>query len=360
MAQAGEGRGEAATGQGDDEATALELLREPSLDVREGEEPSAWEEYFEAQINTFFDEAIARVPGFVDRNLKSFRKVMGRNLSPRTGVADLFIGVRNVAATASKVVGGPDFSTSTYTHDRLTESFEREVVSPAELESLLRRLFTEFEDEQWVKLARSAAEEEESAAESEEEEELIAVRDRLVQLMEREIGHDPALAQAIRAGVKFGIPATLGYVLFGKASLWGGLGQEAAGKVYETRLDFYHRLLHKLGRFEIPGWVGAVGVAGSLLGTLAVGGLMEFAVNNVRDLKGVYIRQLNAARYNLLYGEDPGTPEGQGLMHVVRGLERQFERLAQVEPRELIEAAEELSEALIDEVAEGEEVEEGA
>ncbi len=139
------------------DAQALEQVFNPELDTREGEEPSLWEERFEAQINTFFDEAIARVPGFVDRHLRSFRRVMTRSVAPRTGVGDIAIGVRNLLAGVSRTVGGPDFSTTTFTHDVLTDAFEREVVSPAELESLLGRLFSEFEDDQWQRLARSQA-----------------------------------------------------------------------------------------------------------------------------------------------------------------------------------------------------------
>lgn len=318
------------------------------LDTSEGEEASLWEERFETQINTFFDEAIERVPGFVDRNLTSFRKVMGRSLGPRTGIADLFISARNVAAGVSKTVGGPDFSTSTYTDDKLTESFEREVVSSVELESLLNRLFSEFETEQWDLFLEAHARGDDGEP---DEEGVEQIRLRLVEMMEKEIAHDPLLAQAIRSGVRLGIPATLGYVLFGKATFIAGTG---AGKGYKRHLDFYRRSLIKLGGTEVPGWMGAVGIAGGVLGSLAIGGLMEYAVNNVRDIKGYYIRQINGARYVLLYGEDPDVPEGQGLLHVVRGLERQFKRLPKL-TSELLDRAEEQVEEMVE--LDGEEVE---
>ena len=306
----------------------------PVIDTRERDQASMWEERFETQINTFFDEAIERVPGFVDRNLTSFKKVMGRSIGPRTGVADLFISARNMAAGVSKSVGGPDFSTSTYTDDKLADAFEREVVSSAELESLLNRLFSEFEEEQWAKfLDEQDGESEELSGEGEGE---GGVRERLVEMMEKEIAHDPLLAQAIRSGVRLGLPATLGYVLFGKATFVAGTG---AGKGYKKHLDFYRRSLIKLGGTEVPGWMGAVGIAGGVLGSLAIGGLMEYAVNNVRDVKGYYIRQINGARYVLLYGEDPDVPEGQGLLHVVRGLEHQFGRLPKL-TSELLDKAE--------------------
>ncbi|MFU8803388.1 MAG: hypothetical protein ACNA8W_06240 [Bradymonadaceae bacterium] len=320
------------------------------VDTREGDVASIWEQRFETQINTFFDEAIARVPGFADRHLKSFRKIMARSLGPRTGLGDVFISARNMVAGVSKNVGGPDFSTSTFTDDQLTEAFEREVVSSTELESLLKRLFAEFEEEQWRNIARQIAEGE--AAEQKERLDIDEVRSRLVSLMEREIAHDPLLAQAIRSGVKIGLPATLGYVLFGKVTFWGNLGTEAAGEVYKRNLDFYRRSLVKLGRMEVPGWVGAVGLAGGLMGTLAVGGLMEYAVNSVRDIKGYYIRQINAARYVLLYGENPEVPEGQGILHVVRGLERQFERLPELTEEVLGQVAED-----VDAAQKGEQVE---
>ena len=294
-----------------------------AVDTRERDEASLWEERFETQINTFFDESIERVPGFVDRNLTSFRKVMGRSLGPRTGVADLFISARNVAAGISKNVGGPDFSTSTYTDDKLSEAFEREVVGSVELESLLNRLFSEFEEEQWERFLADQQPDEDGEG-SPEQDEVEAIRGRLVEMMEKEIAHDPLLAQAIRSGVRLGLPATLGYVLFGKATFVAGTG---SGTGYKKHLDFYRRSLIKLGGTEVPGWMGAVGIAGGVLGSLALGGLMEYAVNSVRDIKGYYIRQINSARYVLLYGEDPDVPEGQGLLHVVRGLERQFERL---------------------------------
>jgi hypothetical protein len=294
----------------------------PLVDTREGDRASLWEERFETQINTFFDEAIARVPGFVDRNLTSFRKVMGRSLGPRTGVADLFISARNLAAGVSRNLGGPNFATTTYTDDKLGEAFEREVVSSAELESLLKRLFSEFEEEQWTAFREHYAEGEEEAGSDDEDGDQL--RDHLVEMMEKEIAHDPLLAQAIRSGVRLGIPASLGYVLFGRATFVAGKG---ATEGYKKHLDFYRRSLIKLGGTEVPGWMGAVGIAGGVIGSLAIGGLMEFAVNNIRDIKGHYIRQINAARYVLLYGEDPDVPEGQGLLHVVRGLERQFERL---------------------------------
>ncbi|QDG53227.1 hypothetical protein FIV42_21495 [Persicimonas caeni] len=297
---------------------SIEELKNAALDTSERAQPSVWEERFETQVNTFFDEAIGRVPGFVDRHLTSLRRVIARSVGPRTGIADVFISARNMAAGVSKAVGGPDFSTSTYTADKLTEAFEREVVSSDELESLLRRLFKEFEEDQW----QQASERMPTRADASVEE----VRERLLESMEEEIAHDPLLAQAIRSGVKIGLPATLGYVLFGKFSFFG-VGSEAAGEIYRSRLNFYNRALMKLGRFQVPGWVGAVGLAGGVLGSLVIGGVMEYALNSIRDVKGAYIRQLNAARHALLYGENPEVPEGQGILHVVRGLERQFERL---------------------------------
>lgn len=319
-----------------DSAPSLTLF-EPELDTREGDTQSLWEERFEAQINTFFDEAIARVPGFVDRNLRSFRRVMGRNLSPKTGVGDVVVGVRNLFAGVSKTVGGPDFSTTTYTHDVLTDAFEREVVSSAELESLLGRLFSEFEDDQWERVLSALSDS--SAVDGDElgdedvplGEKVEALRERLMTLMEREIAHDPLLAQAIRSGLKIGIPATLGYVLFGRFTFAGRFGAETASKLYKRQLNFYHRILMRLGKFEIPTWLGAVGWAGGLVGTLAIGGVMEYAINSVRDIKGAYIRQLNTARYILLYGDNPDETSGQGLLHIVRGLERQFERVQSID-----------------------------
>ena len=145
--------------------------------------------------------------------------------------------------------------------------------------------------------------------------------------METDIAHDPLLAQAIRSGVKIGLPATLGYVLFGKFTFAGGVGAEAASKLYEKRLTFYHRILKRVGKFQAPSWLGAVGWAGGVVGSLALGGVMEYALNSVRDVKGAYIRQLNTARYVLLYGDDPDDPSGRGLLHIVRGLERQFDRV---------------------------------
>lgn len=302
--------------------TELGVQDSEAFDTSEGVLPSLWEERFEAQINTFFDEAIARVPNFVDRHLKSFRRIMGRSMSPKTGMGDIVVGVRNLLSGVSKTVGGPDFSTTTYTHDVLTEAFEREVVSTQELESLLGRLFDEFEDEQLQRLIISWSVDSE---EGERVDPVDAIRSRLLALMEREIAHDPLLAQAIRSGVKLGIPATLGYVLFGHFS--GTVGIQSTTDVYKRRLTFYHRLLMKLGKFEIPTWLGAVGWAGGVLGSMAVGGIMEFALNSVRDVKGTYIRQLNTARYILLYGDNPEEAAGQGLLHVVRGLERRFERV---------------------------------
>lgn len=297
----------------------IEILKNAALDTSELARASDWEERFEAQVNTFFDEAIARVPGFVDRHLTSLRRVLARSVGPRTGVADIFISARNMISGISKAAGGPDFATTTYTADRLTEAFEREVVSSDELESLLRRLFKDFEQDQWEKTYENI---EGDVAQLSLEE----VRARLLASMEEEIAHDPLLAQAIRSGVKIGLPATLGYMLFGKVSFFG-VGSDAAGEIYRSRLNFYNRTLMKLGRFQVPGWVGAVGIAGGVLGTLVIGGVMEYALNSVRDVKGAYIRQLNAARHALLYGENPEVPEGQGILHVVRGLERQFERL---------------------------------
>lgn len=304
----------------------MDSIKNTPVDTRESLVASAWEERFETQINTFFDEAIARLPGFVDRHIKSFRKTMARSLGPRTGLGDVFISARNLASGVSKSVGGPDFSTSTFTNDQLTEAFEREVVSSQELDTLTKRLFAEFEEEQWSKIAERSGE-----LHGLENQDITALRERLSQLMENEIAHDPLLAQAIRSGVRLGLPATLGYVLFGKVTfLGGGTGSEAASDVYKRHLDFYRRSLLKLGRFEVPGWVGAVGFAGGIVGTLAMGGVLEYAVNSVRDIKGYYIRQINSARYILLYGENPDIPEGQGLLHVVRGLERQFERFSEL------------------------------
>jgi hypothetical protein len=289
------------------------------VDTSEGAIASDWEERFDAQLNALFDDAISRLPGFVDRNLKSFRRVMGRSVAPKTGVGDILIGVRNLASGFSSSVGGPEFETTTYTHDKLTESFEREVLSPEELETLLARLFEEFEDEMWSRVADSD-EHEQSRVDVE------LLRTRMSRLMEREIAHDPLLAQAIRSGVKIGVPATLGYVLFGRLN-FSEIASEKATELYTSNLNFYNRILASLGRYQLPGWVGAVGWAGGVIGSLAIGGLMEYTLNSVRDVKGQYIRQLNTARYVLLYGENPDEPEGRGLLHIVRGLERQFERV---------------------------------
>lgn len=307
-------------------ADELEKLRELGFDTSEGEEPSEWEERFESQINSFFDDAIARVPGFVDRHLKSFRKVMGRSLSPKTGLGDVAISVRNLVSGVSSALGGPDFSRESFTNEKLTRAFEREVVSSEELENLLKRLFREFEQDQWENLEENV----EQLDGVEEPPTADQLRQRIEHLMEQEIAHDPLLAQVIRSGVKVGIPATLGYVLFGKVTFVGDFGSEAASQLYKRRLDLYNSALDRLGKYKVPGWVGALGWAGGLVGSLAVGGLVEFAINSVRDVKGAYIRQLNAARYIILYGDDPETPEGQGIVHLVRGLERQFDRIAEM------------------------------
>lgn len=289
------------------------------VDTSEGPRASVWEERFEGQINALFDDSIQRLPGYVDRNLKSFRRVMGRSVAPKTGVGDILVGVRNLASGLSKSVGGPDFDTTSFTHDKLTEAFEREVLSPEELETLLARLFEEFEEEMWSRVA-------DESAEMPSRVDVEAVRTRMSKLMEREIAHDPLLAQAIRSGVKIGVPATLGYVLFGRLN-FSEFATEKASELYKSNLNFYNRILASLGRYQVPGWVGAVGWAGGVLGSLAIGGIMEYTLNSVRDIKGQYIRQLNTARYVLLYGENPEEPEGRGLLHIVRGLERQFERV---------------------------------
>lgn len=322
----------------------IEKLQEMGIDTSESEEPSEWEERFENQINTFFDDAIARVPGFVDRHLKSFRKVMGRSLAPKTGLGDVVVSVRNLLSGVSSSVGGPDFSRESYTHEELTKAFEREVVSSEELESLLNRLFREFEQAQWQKV-ESAAQNATDVEHSDESPSAKDMRARVEKLMEEEIAHDPLLAQVIRSGVKVGIPATLGYILFGKVTFAGGIGSEAASNLYKQRLDLYNRALLRLGKYKVPGWVGAVGWAGGLVGSLAIGGLVEFAVNSIRDVKGSYIRQLNAARYVILYGEDPEKPEGQGIIHLVRGLERQFDRLADMTEQSLENAENEVKNA---------------
>jgi hypothetical protein len=312
-------------------------MNDLTVDPSDEETPSAWEERFENQINAFFDEAIARVPGFVDRHLKSFRSIMKRSVSPKTGLGDVMVSMRNMLSGISGAVGGPDFSRDTYTHEELTRAFEREVVSSDELESLINRLFREFEQDQWERLAAAHSDLGGHSNEVDTEE----IRSRIEAMMEQEIAHDPLLGQVIRSGVKVGLPATLGYVLFGKVNLSGldaADASQALGEMHREKLDLYNRTLLKIGKYQVPGWVGAVGLAGGLVGTLAVGGLVEFAVNSLRDVKGSYIRQLNAARYVLLYGEDPEDPEGRGIIHLVRGLERQFDRLAALSSDELREA----------------------
>ena len=307
----------------------IDALFSPELDTREGAVQSEWERRFEVQVNTFFDEAIARVPGFVERHLTSFRRVLGRSISPKTGVGDVLIGMRNMLAGAVRAAGGKDLSTTTFTHDHLTEAFEREVVGSSELESLLSRLFSEFEDEQWERLAKAYLADEDSR---EDHDAIVAkVRAHLLSRMEGERAHDPLLAQALRSGVKIGLPATLSYMLFGKMTYRSSLGSETASKLYERQLKFYNRILNKLGGFEIPSWLGAMGWAGGVVGSLAVGGVMEYALNSMRDIKGEYIRQLNSSRNILLYGDNPDDPAGQGLLHVVRGLERQFDRVQSIE-----------------------------
>ncbi len=312
-------------------------MNDLAVDTTEEDDPSAWEERFENQINAFFDEAIARVPGFVDRHLKSFRNIMKRSVSPKTGLGDVMVSMGNMLSGLSGAVGGPDFSRDTYTDKELTRAFEREVVSSDELESLINRLFREFEQAQWERLASVHSD----LGDHDNEVDTQDIRSRIEAMMQQEIAHDPLLGQVIRSGVKIGLPATLGYVLFGKVNLAGLDGVdagEALGKMHREKLDLYNRTLLKIGKYQVPGWVGAVGLAGGLVGSLAVGGLVEFAVNSLRDVKGSYIRQLNSARYVLLYGEDPDDPEGRGIIHLVRGIERQFDRLAALSSDELRDA----------------------
>ena len=296
-------------------------MTEFSIDMSEGEEPTEWESRFEAQINLFFDEAISRVPNFTDRNLKSFRRVMSRSVAPKTGVGDVLVGLRNIASGLSETVGGPKFETTTYTHDALTRAFAKEVVSTEELETLLSRLFQEFERAMWDDLI---------AQNEDEFNEVEFLQERLKKVMEREIAHDPLLAQAVRAGVRIGVPATLGYVMFGRMRL---TTDDSANENYSDDMRFYHRMFQRLGRYEMSGWVGALGWAGGVVGTLAIGGLMEYTINSVRDIKGQYIRQLNSARYSMLYGDDPDDPQGRGVLHIVRGLEREFQKVDQLSSR---------------------------
>lgn len=295
-------------------------MTEFSIDMSEGDAPTEWESRFEAQINLFFDEAIGRVSGFTDRNLKSFRRVMARSIAPKTGIGDVLVGLRNMASGVSETVGGPKFDTTTYTHDALNQSFAREVVSTEELETLLSRLFQEFERAMWDDVI-SKSEHDIPDAEF--------LQERLKKVMEREIAHDPLLAQAIRAGVRIGVPATLGYVMFGRMRLAAG-DENVITERYSDDMRFYHRMFQRLGKNDVNGWVGALGWAGGVVGTLAVGGLLEYSINNVRDIKGQYIRQLNSARYSMLYGDDPDDPQGRGILHIVRGLEREFQKVDQL------------------------------
>lgn len=308
------------------------------FDMSEGPAPTAWEERFEGQINMFFDEAIARVPGFVDRHLRSFRRVMTRNLAPKTGVGDVLVGLRNVASGISRAVGGPQFATTTFTHDKLVEAFEREVVSPQELESLLARLFAEFEESLWQKAQQELS--------LDDNDEIRLVRERLEKMMEHDIAHDPLLAQALRTGVKLGVPATLGYVLMGRFQTGPTFG-DAAQAIYKNNLDVYQKVLVKVGRLDVPGWVGAAGWASGIVGTLALGGIMEFTLNNVRDVKGQYIRQLNAARYALLYGDNPDDIDGRGVLHIVRGLERRYQRLPEL-TSQILDSSDNVSDNVLD------------
>jgi hypothetical protein len=291
------------------------------LEVAEPEQPSKWERRFENEINTFFDESITRVPTFVDRHLKSFRHIMGRSLGPKTGIGDVFVTAKNLASGISSSLGGPDFSSTTYTHDKLTEAFHKEVVSPGELESLIERLFHEFEEEKWNDL-------EDSLDRNLDED---GLREQLVDRMEEAIAHDPLLAQTLRSGVKIGIPATLGYMLFGNPELFSKVQTSVTENLKRSKLNNYREMFGRLGEFKVPGWLGALGWAGGVVGSLALGGVMEFALNSVRDIKGAYIRQLNRARHILLYGENPDVPEGRGLIHIVRGLEDKFDELSELD-----------------------------
>jgi hypothetical protein len=258
---------------------------------------------------------------------------MKRSLAPKTGLGDVMVSARNMLSGVSSALGGPDFSRDTFTNEELTESFEREVISPDELELLLSRLFREFEEDMWEQVEQEVH----NASEGDEPPPVDAdvLRQRILELTEQEIAHDPVLAQVIRSGVRIGLPASLGYVLFGRLTLAADTGVDAASQMYEKRLDIYNRALHQLGRFQVPGWMGAVGFAGGLVGTLAVGGLVEYTLNSVRDIKGFYLRQLNAAKHALLYGDDPESAEGQGILHLVRGLERQFDQLADITRQEV-------------------------
>jgi len=75
---------------------------------------------------------------------------------------------------------------------------------------------------------------------------------------------------------------------------------------------------------------------------------MEYTLNSVRDIKGQYIRQLNSAAWVLLYGEDPDEPDGRGILHIVRGFERQFDRVPQLTAKLMEEVAEMESETPVE------------
>ena len=81
----------------------FDALNELDVDTREGEKASLWEERFEAQVNTFFDEAIGRVPGFVDRHLKSFKKTRLLSWPQLYGMAFRETYVRHTSAFKVKL-----------------------------------------------------------------------------------------------------------------------------------------------------------------------------------------------------------------------------------------------------------------
>lgn len=297
-----------------------------SLTLQDPVRPSHWEDRFEKEINQLFDDAIDRLPRFVERHFKSFSRVMGRNLSPRAGIGDLYVGLRNLASAFSEAVGGPEFETTTFTEDQLSRAFEQEVLSPFELEAMLGRLFTAFEDDLWDRFQEDSVRGTQDA---------LQVRDRFRNMIDEEIAHDPKLAQAIRSGVHLGIPITLGYFLFGRTAS-GTVDNKLGRDIGLQDVTVFQRLFQSFrGKTEprdddsfFQDFTGnALGITGAVLGSLVVGGVLEYAYNSLRDLKGSYIRQINTARYVLLYGTDPSDPDCYGILQIVRAIERRFETL---------------------------------
>lgn len=247
-------------------------------------------------IHRHFDAAARRVPAFLEKNYRSFDKVMWRNLR---GVTDYGVGLWNAATWLPGKIKGRDYSTTTWTEDKRRSLFADELV---QMKSLTRSLATLHKQ-----LGRSV------------DARLFALRssprltgktpEEVEAMILRRLGNSNDLGDEVKVVVTKGAFAIASYLTAGKlkASLMP-VGTAVAGSMFISQAGFFAGLWYSV--VGVPAWVAFVGAAAgagvAVLVAPVLGAVVEYGINHRDGLEERIRANLRVMRNLLLDGRDDG------------------------------------------------------